>query len=39
LLVELAVTQSAQQASATVKGTAQPPVPLFSECLKRTLAS
>jgi hypothetical protein len=31
------MTQSTQQASATVKATAQSPVPLFSACLKRAL--
>ena len=37
LLVELVLTQSTQQASATVKSTIQARVPAFSMCLKRTL--
>ena len=39
LLVELILTKSTQQASATVKGTAPALVPMFSETLKRTLTS
>ena len=31
------MTQSTQQAAATVKATTQAPVPLFSACLKRAL--
>ena len=39
LLVELVVTQSTRQATATVKGTVPPLVPLFSDRLKKVLAS